>query len=204
MATNHTDPSPFSQELDTWLRSKTPKTVAGLQDIVAEKSFAIIFLVLMIVPALPLPTGGATHVFEVIVIILVAQMIAGRTSVWLPQRLAERPLGTGMLQKGIPTLIRLVRWFERFSRPRGGMLLTNPRLLQLIGLVILGFTVSAFMAVPLSGLDTLPSLGVVLISLSLILEDIVLTIAGLLIGCIGIALSLTLGAALAALLKNLL
>ena len=37
-------------------------------------------------PALPLPTGGATHVFEVIAVLLALQLIAGREHIWLPER----------------------------------------------------------------------------------------------------------------------
>ena len=52
---------------------------ASLVELFEEKSFAIVFVLLLGVPALPLPTGGATHVFEVIAVLLAAQLIAGRT-----------------------------------------------------------------------------------------------------------------------------
>jgi hypothetical protein len=200
----HAPAQPFSQQLETWLRQSGAKTVGSLQHIVAEKSFAIIFLVLMALPALPLPTGGATHVFEVVVILLAAQMIIGRRSLWLPKKLLDRPLGSGMLHKGIPALIRVVRWFERRSKRRAGVLMVHPRFQQLLGLVVLGFTVAALLSVPFSGLDTLPALGVVVISLSIILEDGVLAIIGVIIGCAGILLSLTLGAAIATFLRTIL
>ena len=51
-----------------------------------------------------------------------------------------------------------------------------------IGLVVLLFTLGSFVAPPFSGLDTLPALGVVVIALSLILEDVVITIVGMVIG----------------------
>jgi hypothetical protein len=34
--------------------------------------------------ALPLPTGGATHVFEIIAMLLALELIAGRDQIWLP------------------------------------------------------------------------------------------------------------------------
>ena len=44
------------------------------------------FVLLLAVPALPLPTGGATHVFEVIAMLVALQLIVGRRQIWLPAR----------------------------------------------------------------------------------------------------------------------
>ncbi len=60
----------FSDQLERWLRSDETKTLGALGDVFAEKSFAVTILLLMFVPALPLPTGGISHVFEAITIVL--------------------------------------------------------------------------------------------------------------------------------------
>ena len=52
-----------------------------MNDVFAEKSFAVTIMLLMFVPALPLPTGGATHVFEAITVLLAAQMVLGRSAI---------------------------------------------------------------------------------------------------------------------------
>jgi len=57
-------------------------------------------------------------------------------------------------------------------------------------------SVAAFLAPPFSGLDTLPSLGVVLLSLAVLLEDVVVALAGIAVGGAGIAIEVALGAAL--------
>ena len=56
---------PFSEELQDWLKSNKPKTLLSLDKVFAEKSFAIIFILLLAPSALPVPTGGITTVFEV-------------------------------------------------------------------------------------------------------------------------------------------
>ena len=53
----------------------------------------------------------------------------------------------------------------------------------------------AFVAPPFSGLDTLPSLGVVLLSLGVLLEDALIATAGIAIGAGGISLVLLLSRA---------
>ena len=67
-------------------RATARRPSASLVELFEEKSFAILFVLLLGVPALPLPTGGATHVFEIIAVLLAAQLIAGRDQIWLPQR----------------------------------------------------------------------------------------------------------------------
>ena len=59
-------------------------------------------MLLMIVPAIPLPTGGVTHVFEVITVLLAAQMVLGRGTIWLPERWQKRELGDAVTGKAIP------------------------------------------------------------------------------------------------------
>jgi len=58
--------------------------LGSLIELFQERSFAILFVLLLGVPALPLPTGGATHVFEIIAMLLALELIAGRGEIWLP------------------------------------------------------------------------------------------------------------------------
>ena len=51
-------PEKVSAALERWLASKDDKTLGGLIDLFEDKSFAIVFVLLLGVPALPLPTGG--------------------------------------------------------------------------------------------------------------------------------------------------
>jgi hypothetical protein len=182
--------------LEKWLKGKQPKTLDSLDKVFGDKSFAITFLLLMILPATPLPTGGITHVFEVIVILLCAQLIIGRQNPWLPKKWKHMSLGKTLTGKVIPVIMKWIRWFEQRSSPRGRRFFTLPVIPRLLGLVIMLLTLGALLAPPFSGLDTLPSLGVVIISLSIILEDLLMFIAGLVIGIVGVGLTITLGAAI--------
>jgi hypothetical protein len=186
----------FSDELERWLRDDTPKTLGALRRVFAGKSFAVTILLLMFVPALPLPTGGITHVFELITILLAAQMVIGRDTIWLPKRWHDRELGTLTTGKAIPFIVRQVRRFERLSRPRGAVLLERRWFVRLLGLAFIALAIAALLAPPFSGLDTFPALGAVVLALGIILGDVVIVGIGALIGLGGIALILTIGAAL--------
>jgi hypothetical protein len=193
----------FSDELEEWLKSEGPKTIGALQEVFEEKTFAVAILLLMFVPAIPAPTGGITHVFEILTIIIAAQMVLGRRALWIPKRFRNRELGALTTGKALPFVIRRIRWFEKFSRPRLPYLFDNRTFLRLLGLIIIGFTASAFIAPPFSGLDTLPALGVVTIALSIILEDVVILGIGIVIGTGGVVLIITIGRALAHFFRNL-
>ncbi|MBV9915980.1 MAG: exopolysaccharide biosynthesis protein, partial [Solirubrobacterales bacterium] len=125
-----------------WAQGEGEKTLGSLIEVFEEKSFAVIFVILLGVPALPLPTGGATHVFEVI-----------------------------------------------------AMLLS----LQLIILLSIG----AFVAPAFSGLDTLPALGGVLVSLAVLLEDIAILVVAVVVGAAGVVLEIVLGRAAISGIKQL-
>ena len=194
----------FSVELESWLRSDGPKTIGAMNDVFGEKSFAVAIVLLMIVPALPLPTGGITHVFEAMTVLLGGQMVLGRRTIWLPSRWKRRELGALTTGKALPFVVRRVRQVERFSRPRGVGLIRQPLVMRVIGLVLTGFALGAALAPPFSGLDTLPALGAVLVALAVILEDAVVLAVGVAVGLGGIALILTIGVALARFFKGLL
>jgi hypothetical protein len=83
-------------------------------------------------------------------------------------------------------LLPRLRWIEKHSRARLGFLLGHRLTGVLYGAVTLALVVTAFVAPPFTGLDTLPSLGVVLISLGVLLEDPILGLLGLLIGTAGV------------------
>jgi len=193
----------FSDELEDWLQGDAPKTVGALGDAFEERGFAVTILLLMFPSALPIPTGGITHVLEFFAIIVALQMVAGRTTLWLPKRFAQRELGASMTEKAVPFISRRIRWFEKYSAPRLAGLFDQRWFIRIIGLVILVFTLGAIIAPPFSGLDTLPALGIVIICLAIVLGDILMFVIGAVIGAGGIALILTVGAAIAHFLRNL-
>jgi hypothetical protein len=185
----------LSDQLERWLSGDQPKTIGSLIDVFEEKSFAVLFLLLLAVPALPLPTGGVTHAFEVIAALLALELIVGRRCVWLPDRWNAREISPEMRRRFSESLLPRIRWIEGHSHARLGFLLEHRLAGVAFGLVTLGLIVTAFLAPPFTGLDTLPSLGVVLISLGVLLEDPLLGIAGSVIGVAGVLLVLFLGKA---------
>jgi hypothetical protein len=189
-------PDKVSEQIERWLASEGAKTLGGLVDMFEEKSFALVFILLLAVPALPLPTGGATHVFEIIAVLVALQLVVGRDKIWLPQRWRRVDLGAGGRRtRFIGGLMKVIRWVERLSRPRFTFLFDHAASNTVFGVLVIAGCVAAFAAPPFTGLDTLPSLGVVLLSLGVLLEDVVVVALALVVGVAGVLLELVLGKA---------
>jgi hypothetical protein len=85
-----------------------------------------------------------------------------------------------------------IRWFERFSRPQASRLFEH----RVRGGVRSTGVRAHAERVPRTaflGLDTLPSLGVVVIGLGVLTRDLLLALLGALLGAIGVATILAIG-----------
>jgi hypothetical protein len=189
-------PEKVSVQIQRWLAADGEKTLGSLIDVFQEKSFALVFILLLGVPALPLPTGGATHVFEIISILVALQLVVGRDTIWLPDRWKKIDLGTGGGRtRFLMGLTRAIGWVERFSRPHLRFLFDHRASNAVFGLLAIAGALAAFLAPPFTGLDTLPALGVVLVSLGVLMEDVAVVALGVIVGVAGVFLEILLGKA---------
>ena len=93
------------------------------------------------------------------------------------------------------SLLPRIRWVERHSHARLGFLLSYRFAGIVYGVVTLVLVLTAFLAPPFTGLDTIPSLGVLLISLGVLLADPVLGAIGVVVGAAGVLIVFLLGRA---------
>ena len=192
----------FSDELERWLGTDDPKSLGALGDVFAEKSFAVAIMLLMVVSATPIPTGGVNLVFQLVAAVIGAQMALGRQTIWLPERWRKRELGGVVTGKAVPFLVRRIRWFEKHSRPRLAGFFQQRMFIRLVGVLLTAFAIAAGLAPPFSGLETLPALGAVIMALAMILEDIVVLTIGVVIGATGIAIFVSVGAAVVRIIRH--
>jgi hypothetical protein len=193
----------LSANLVHWLKSDKPKTLASLVEIFGERSIAIVILVLMLFPSLPIPTGGLTNILEIVAMLLALEMIIGRKTIWLPKKILSRNLGVLAQEKVIPFMNRRIIWLEKHSRPWGKSYLVNNYFLRFTGLILLLLAINSFIAPPFSGLDTFPAFAAVLISISLILEDLRFFILGFVIGSVSVITYIFFGTIIFEFIKNL-
>lgn len=124
---------------------------------------------------------------------LALQLIAGRDEIWLPQKWRAKELAGDKQRKFLTGLLKMIRRLERFSRPRLRFLFHHRLSNIVFGVLVIGGSGAAFFAPPFTGLDTLPALGVVLLSLAVLLEDVLLAIVAFAVGVAGVLLTAFLG-----------
>jgi hypothetical protein len=183
----------ISDDLEAWSRQQAPCTIGSLIETFGPRSFAVLFVVLLALPALPLPTGGLSHVFEAVAMLLALELIIGHEDVWVPRRWESKRIKGVSSPKFVNVLVRRIRWVERFARPRWSGVLESRMASRLFGAAVFGLSLTAFLAPPFSGLDTLPALGVVVISLGMLFGDALIVAAGGAIGVAGLAVVVGLG-----------
>ena len=181
-----------SDGFEAWLDSAGATTLGSLNEAFGEKILAAACLALMAPSALPIPSGGATHVLDVIAVVFAVQIMLARQTVWMPASWRAKELGKKS-EKALRLLIRFIRWCERFSRRRMAHFMTGRAGEITVGAAISLFVLGAFVSPPFSGLDTLPALAVVLLALGLLLEDVAFAIVGLVVGVLGVGLTITFG-----------
>ncbi|MBE3637617.1 exopolysaccharide biosynthesis protein [Mangrovicoccus algicola] len=154
--------------------------VEDLVEALGRSSFAALMLAFSLVstsPASAIP--GMTAAVALLVFILVAQMMVGRDSVWLPQFVTRRRLSSATLRKGIRWLRKPVAFVEKFLRPRFTWLLHRPWLWLPMGLIMALTLVMPFLEIiPTSG--SIASAVIALFAASLLTRDGALTLVSLL------------------------
>jgi hypothetical protein len=187
------DGEKISDRLEAWARQDGARTIGSLIETFGRRSFAVLFIVLLAFSAIPLPTGGISQVFEFIAILLALELIAGRTEVWVPRRWMQKTIKGVGSPRFVNAMARRIRWLERFTRPRLAGLVQRRISSRLFGVAVLAFCLGAVLAPPFSGLDTLPSMGVVLVSLGMLLDDALVILVGTVVGAAGLLLIIGLG-----------
>lgn len=178
----------LSKRLEVWLKDSTPKTLEGFVEAFSEDGFATLLVLLMIFPAAPIPTAGITHVFEIISMLLGLELILGFDQIWLPKKISKKNLSSKGFKKSVEFLIRKLEWLEKYIIPTKRSVLRSRLARIVIGLLVILFSVFAFIAPPFSNLDTLPALGVVLLGIAMIFENYWVALLGVLAGAGGVSL----------------
>ena len=163
-----------------------------------ERAFGLFLLVLALPCCIPF-LYGIPQIVALPLMFVAAQILLGRTTPWLPQKLGAREVSKeglhGLADRARPWLERI----EAVSRPRLTAL-TRPPIDRLVGAALVLF--SASILVPLPGTNTVPGFAVVVVSMGLLQRDGILVLLGTLLGTAWIASLVFAGATLASLIKG--
>lgn len=186
-----TDPSirPISAVL-TDLIAAIPESekicVMDLMQALHERGFGFLLLIFALPMALPVPVPpGINILLAAPLLCLTAQQAMGRRAIWLPSRLKYKSLSRARFESILKASLPWIKRIEFLVRPRLGFM-THGLFSHLIG--ILGFIMALSVCIPLPLTNTVPSLGIALMAVGVIMRDGLAVIAGALIGSAWVAL----------------
>lgn len=177
--------NPASAVLDDFLNHDHGARIAlgDLVGILGDRAFGALLLILSIPNILPVP--GLSTATGLPMLLIGAQIAAGRDRPWLPRRLAaltlDRDAFLRVIAKAKPHVDRL----ERHLRPRLPAM-TAPTAERLLGVAVM--ILAGILALPIVFGNQPPAFAIALIALGLIEKDGAFVIAGLVAGLIAIVI----------------
>ncbi len=150
-----------------------------------ERGFGVFLFFFSLPAALPLPAVGVGTVLGLPLLFLTAQQAMGRHTIWFPKKMRAKRLKCntirGFADKAEPWVARI----ERFIKPRLGFV-TQGAFSNLIG--VFGFLMTLAVCIPLPLTNTVPSLGIALMAIGILMRDGLAVLAGAGIGILWICM----------------
>ena len=161
-----------------------------------SRAWGGLLLIFAAINVLPLPPGTSVF-FALPLMIVSAQMVAGRHSPWFPASIDRRGVTKSLLRKLIDKMGWVEARIERIFKPRLERL-TGPTAARIIGLIC--FLLALVAAIPVPLFHVAPAAAIVLFGLALIYRDGALVVVAAIAGVLSILVDLlVIGSSLVAL-----
>ena len=130
-----------------------------------------------------MPAIGVGTVLGIPLVFLTAQQAIGRHTIWFPQKFRQKSMKRenviSLIEKALPWTQRI----EKFIKPRLEFV-THGVFSRMIG--ICGFAMALSVCVPLPLTNTVPSFGIALMAIGILMRDGLAVLAGAAIGMLWI------------------
>lgn len=162
-------------------------TLGDILQLAGERTFGFLLVVLSLPSALPIPAPGYSTPLGIILLILGGQLMLGKAVPWLPPKLLGQRMPRHHAQKIIRRALPWLRRIELISRPRLRPICTSRGGRLLLGAAVSLMAVS--MILPIPGTNTLPAIGIFITGFGLLDDDGLISLAGLVVCLMGLAVT---------------
>jgi len=161
-------------------------TVADIIAVLRDRAFALLVVLLGLPNCLPMPPP-IPLVCGLLLLVIAVQIAAGMSSPWLPKRVLGQSIARSTVSRAVTRAVPLLRRLERWSRPRLS-LFESALGMRGMGVLLLAMALALIVAPPFFGQIPL-GLAVSLIGLGLVERDGIVVLVGLVIGGVGVGIS---------------
>ncbi|MBC2595062.1 exopolysaccharide biosynthesis protein [Ruficoccus amylovorans] len=166
---DHQEHSSLSANLQSIVSGQSEKVSLGeIVDAIKDKQFGMLLVLLSIPSALPLPAAGYSTPFGIAILILGLQMLRGRRTPWLPQKMRDKSFTRAKLAGMVGKASVFFRWVEKLVRPRLRWINSSGGYRLMAVLVIF---MSLLMCLPIPSTNTAPAMVIFLIGVGLCEDD---------------------------------
>ena len=159
--------------------SESPEMSVGeLLDALSDRAFGVAMLVLAIPVCIPF-LYGVPQVLSLPMLLIALQMVLGRHTLWMPERLRARTFSRAEFGKMAARAKRYLGWGEAIARPRA-LFLTGNGPERLFGLFMSIFCISILVPLPLT--NTTPGIAIAIMAIGMIERDGLLIVLGTVLG----------------------
>ena len=160
-------------------------TLASLLEAFHERGIGFFLLLFALPAAIPLPALGINTIIALPLLFITAQMIMGRDTLWMPYSFQKKSVKSDTVRGFIEKAAPIARKIEVLVRPRLGFI-TQAGIANIVG--ICAFVMALSVSIPLPLTNTIPSMGLALIGIGLIMRDGLAIIGGIMVGMIWVIL----------------
>jgi hypothetical protein len=174
-------------------------SVGELLDALKDRAFGAVLLVLAIPVCIPF-LYGVPQVLSLPMLLISLQIVAGRHTLWMPERLRARTFSRSDFAAMARRAKRYLGWGEALARPRFAFLTGNGAE-RIFGLFMVIFCLSILTPLPLT--NTTPGIAVAIMSIGMIERDGVLVVLGTILGTFWVSMLVFFASTLVAWLAHL-
>ncbi|OAM89511.1 exopolysaccharide biosynthesis protein [Termitidicoccus mucosus] len=162
------------------LRALFQERPVRLREIIAalhQRAWLLLILLCALPFCVPLPVPGVSTPFGLAAALVALALARGREPK-LSDKTLDRKLPAGFFGKLIGFTGGLVRWLEKWQRPRLTFVMDSPMLMRLHGAGLLASALVLMLPLPIPFSNTLPAIGVLLVASGLLERDGLCVLAG--------------------------
>jgi hypothetical protein len=199
-----TKPRKLSEELAE-LRLRAGERAITLREVIhvlGGRAYLLLVVLLALPFITPIPLPGLSVPFGLAIGLIALRLSLGQRPL-LSKKLQQKELPAGFGAKIFPVAEKILRFFEKFLRPRFTLLTDTPLLIQLHAVLMLLAALALLLPLPIPFTNTFPAWAILLLATGLLERDGLFILAGYLMFIAGVFYFIFLGETTAVLLREL-
>lgn len=199
-----TAPRKLSVELAE-LRAVSGERAVTLREVIyvlGGRAYTLLVLLLALPFVTPIPIPGLSTPFGLAIALIALRLAIGQRP-WLPMKLQRKELPAGFFGRLFAVAEKVLRFLEKFLRPRLTFLTDTPHLRQLHAVLLLVAALALLLPLPIPLTNTFPAWTILLIAAGLLERDGGFVVAGYVVFAAGVLYFIFLGQATVELVHHL-